>query len=69
MQLDSLLKYHPIYITGESYADKYIPTIGYNILKKNAKLQASQRVNLAGVAARDGWTNPETQVVTHAVNA
>ncbi|KAG5076237.1 hypothetical protein JHK82_054932 [Glycine max] len=69
VQLDPLFKHRPIYITGESYGGKYVPAIGYHILKKNAQLHVSQRVNLAGVAIGDGLTDPETQVVTHALNA
>ncbi|RZB41971.1 Serine carboxypeptidase-like 50 [Glycine soja] len=69
VQLDPLFKNRPIYITGESYAGKYVPAIGYYILEKNANLNVSERVNLAGVAIGDGLTDPETQVVSHAVNA
>ncbi|KAG2409466.1 Serine carboxypeptidase-like 50 [Vigna angularis] len=69
LQLDPLFKHRPVYITGESYAGKYVPAIGYYILKKNENLEASERVNLAGVAIGDGLTDPETQVVSHAVNA
>ncbi|KAL9277226.1 hypothetical protein ACSQ67_025234 [Phaseolus vulgaris] len=67
--LDPLFKHRPIYITGESYAGKYVPAIGYYILKKNDKLEASERVNLGGVAIGDGLSDPETQVASHAVNA
>ncbi|GMJ13328.1 serine carboxypeptidase-like 50 [Hibiscus trionum] len=59
-------KDRPIYITGESYAGKYLPAIGYYILNKNPKLPVSRRVNLAGVAIGDGLTDPITQVATHA---
>ncbi|KAG5023563.1 hypothetical protein JHK82_019465 [Glycine max] len=69
VQLDPVFKQRPLYITGESYAGKYVPAIGYYILKKNAKLRVSERVNLAGVAIGDGLTDPETQVATHALNA
>ncbi|XP_061355615.1 serine carboxypeptidase-like 50 [Gastrolobium bilobum] len=69
VQLDPVFKHRPIYITGESYAGKYVPAIGYYILEKNAQLQGSERVNLAGVAIGDGLTDPVTQVVTHAANA
>ncbi|KAH1087998.1 hypothetical protein GYH30_019188 [Glycine max] len=69
VQLDPLFKHRPVYITGESYAGKYVPAIGYYILEKNANLKISERVNLAGVAIGDGLTDPETQVVSHAVNA
>nr|KYP60911.1 Serine carboxypeptidase-like 50 [Cajanus cajan] len=69
VQLDPAFKHRPIYITGESYAGKYVPAIGYHILNKNANLGVSERVNLAGVAIGDGLTDPETQVATHALNA
>ncbi|XP_050895070.1 serine carboxypeptidase-like 50 [Lathyrus oleraceus] len=72
IQLDPVFKHRPIYITGESYAGKYVPAIGYYILQKNAELKElkeSQRVNLAGLAIGDGLTDPVTQVVTHAANA
>ncbi|KAJ1385086.1 Serine carboxypeptidase, serine active site [Sesbania bispinosa] len=69
LQLDPVFEHRPIYITGESYAGKYVPAIGYYILEKNAELKVSERVNLAGVAIGDGLTDPVTQVVTHAANA
>ncbi|CAK9157566.1 unnamed protein product [Ilex paraguariensis] len=66
--LDPSFKSRPIYVTGESYAGKYVPAFGYYILKKNAQLPLSRQVNLAGVAIGNGLTDPETQVATHAVN-
>ncbi|CAI8616735.1 unnamed protein product [Vicia faba] len=70
LQLDPVFKHRPIYITGESYAGKYVPAIGYYILEKNAELKdPAKRVNLAGLAIGDGLTDPVTQVVTHAANA
>ncbi|KAK9923599.1 hypothetical protein M0R45_032008 [Rubus argutus] len=62
-----VFKSRSIYITGKSYAGKYIPAIGYYILKRNAEL--SKSVNLAGVAIGDGLTDPVIQVATYAVNA
>ncbi|XP_058184100.1 serine carboxypeptidase-like 50 [Rhododendron vialii] len=67
--LDPSFKTRPIYFTGESYAGKYVPAIGYYILKKNAQLPPSKQVNLAGVAIGNGLTDPSTQVATHALNA
>lgn len=55
--LDSMFKSRPIYVTGESYAGKYVPAIGYYILKRNARLVKSSRVNLAGVAIGNGLTD------------
>lgn len=67
--LDPTFKSRPIYITGESYAGKYVPAIGYYVLKRNSKLPVFNRVNLAGVAIGNGLTDPIRQVATHAVNA
>lgn len=69
LKLDPEFNSRPIYITGESYAGKYVPAIGYYILKRNSKLPISQRVNLGGVAIGNGLTDPVTQVATHALNA
>uniref|UniRef100_A0A2P2L1A0 Carboxypeptidase n=1 Tax=Rhizophora mucronata TaxID=61149 RepID=A0A2P2L1A0_RHIMU len=69
IELDPGFKDRPIYVTGESYAGKYVPAIGYYILKKNTKLPVSKQVNLKGVAIGNGLTDPLTQVQTHAVNA
>ncbi|XP_015086646.1 serine carboxypeptidase-like 50 [Solanum pennellii] len=67
--LDKLFENRPIYVTGESYAGKYVPGFGYYTLKKNEGLPKSRRLNLAGVAIGNGLTDPEAQVGTHAVNA
>ncbi|OWM86215.1 serine carboxypeptidase-like 50 [Punica granatum] len=69
LKLDAEYQSRPIYITGESYAGKYVPAIGYYILKKNWKLPVSQKVHLSGVAIGNGLTDPVTQVTTQALNA
>ncbi|KAL8026063.1 hypothetical protein ABFX02_14G004700 [Erythranthe guttata] len=69
LALDASFKTRPIYITGESYAGKYLPALGYYILKKNSVLPVENRVNLRGVAIGNGLTDPEIQASTHAVNA
>ncbi|KZV50996.1 serine carboxypeptidase-like 50-like [Dorcoceras hygrometricum] len=66
--LDKSFRSRPIYITGESYAGKYLPALGYYTLHKNALLPSEGRVNLAGVAIGNGLTDPEIQVGTHAVH-
>ncbi|KAJ6682777.1 CARBOXYPEPTIDASE [Salix koriyanagi] len=50
LESDPVFKTRSIYITGESYAGKYVPAIGHYILKKNMKLPVSKQVNLKGVA-------------------
>nr|VDD58842.1 unnamed protein product [Brassica oleracea] len=55
----------PVYITGESYAGKYVPAIGYYILKE----KPNGKVNLMGLAIGNGLTDPVIQIRTHAVNA
>ncbi|KAI3825106.1 hypothetical protein L1987_06582 [Smallanthus sonchifolius] len=68
IDLDPLFKSRPIYITGESYAGKYVPSIGYYILKRNPRLPVSKRVNLFGLAIGNGLTDPAVQVGTHALH-
>lgn len=55
--LFSELQKNEFYLTGESYAGKYLPAIGYKIHTegKNALM------NLQGLAIGDGLTDPETQ--------
>uniref|UniRef100_A0A251VF46 Carboxypeptidase n=1 Tax=Helianthus annuus TaxID=4232 RepID=A0A251VF46_HELAN len=66
--LDPVFKTRPVYITGESYAGKYVPAIGYYILKRNPGLPVSERVNLFGLGIGNGLTDPAVQVSTHALH-
>lgn len=50
-----LQKYNFI-ISGESYAGKYIPALGYTIHKKNPT--ANIKINLKGLMIGDGWSDP-----------
>jgi len=49
------------YVTGESYAGKYLPAISYYIMKQN-----STNINLKGVAIGDGFTDPESMLPAYA---
>lgn len=66
---NSSFKTRPLYLTGESYAGKYVPAAGYYILQQNSRLPISRQINLKGVAIGNGLTHPVTQVATHAVTA
>lgn len=46
----------PLYITGESYAGHYIPSISSFMHK-----QFNKDVNVAGFAIGNGWTDPIVQ--------
>lgn len=48
------------YITGESYAGKYIPAIGYKIHHENPK--AHLKINLVGLILGDALIDPEHMV-------
>lgn len=54
------LRENEFFLTGESYAGKYIPAAGYTILKKNPK--ADLKINLKGLAIGDGFCDPVHQV-------
>ncbi|XP_078151353.1 serine carboxypeptidase-like 50 isoform X2 [Carex rostrata] len=66
---DASFRSRPFYITGESYAGKYVPSIGYYILTQNAIVPSRLRINLKGVAIGNGLTHPVVQVATHADSA
>ena len=56
------------YITGESYAGKYIPCLGHKIHEENKKgdVAGQVRIPLKGLAIGDGWSDPATMVPQYA---
>jgi vitellogenic carboxypeptidase-like protein len=51
---------NPVYLTGESYAGKYIPYIAREISRRNQAFREPP-INLKGMAIGDGWMYPERQ--------
>ena len=45
------------YISGESYAGIYVPTLAYKILMYNKEVQESQKINLKGILVGNGVTD------------
>ncbi|XP_059611633.1 venom serine carboxypeptidase-like [Phlebotomus argentipes] len=55
------LRKNPFYITGESYAGKYIPALGYQIHHQN-QVADNEVINLKGMAIGDGFSDPLHQL-------
>lgn len=56
----------PLYITGESYAGKYVPSIGYYILEGAAAGSITPSFQLKGIAIGNGLTDPILQIPVYA---
>lgn len=70
VSLDPVFQTRPVYVTGESYAGKYIPALGYFVaMRKKHHKKETEPFNLAGIAIGNGFTDPVHQVKIHAKNA
>ncbi|XP_018568417.1 venom serine carboxypeptidase-like [Anoplophora glabripennis] len=54
------LQKNSFYVSGESYAGKYVPAISYTIYKKNPS--AKLKINLQGLSIGNGLSDPEHQL-------
>ncbi|KAK4875528.1 hypothetical protein RN001_011950 [Aquatica leii] len=59
-QLFPELQKNAFFVTGESYAGKYVPVLSYEIMKQNPS--AKQKINLEGLAIGNGLCDPENQL-------
>ncbi|KAB0794557.1 hypothetical protein PPYR_11396 [Photinus pyralis] len=59
-QLFPEIQRNPFFITGESYAGKYVPAVSYTIHKKNPT--ATQKINLQGLSIGNGLSDPINQL-------
>lgn len=57
-----MLQMAPFYISGESYAGKWIPAIGYEIFKQNKNDDAEFPINLKGLMIGNGFTDPVNMI-------
>lgn len=56
------LKSHPLFLSGESYAGKYVPAFGFAIDQKNEATDKDMVMNLEGMAIGNAWSDPLHQV-------
>ncbi|KAK9877389.1 hypothetical protein WA026_017785 [Henosepilachna vigintioctopunctata] len=59
-QLFPELQKNDFFITGESYAGKYIPAVAYTIHKRNP--DAELKINLKGISMGNGLSDPANQL-------
>jgi len=60
-QLFPNLRANDFYITGESFAGKYVPACGYTIHQLNQVAAPADRINLKGISIGDGAFDPYHQ--------
>jgi vitellogenic carboxypeptidase-like protein len=55
------LRANDFFVTGESYAGKYVPSCAFEIHNQNQKVEAAKKINLKGIAIGDGAFDPAGQ--------
>ncbi|XP_017877613.1 venom serine carboxypeptidase [Ceratina calcarata] len=60
-QLFPELQSNEFFVTGESYAGKYVPAVSHAI--KDYNIKAKTKINLKGLAIGNGLTDPENQLL------
>ncbi|XP_011880871.1 PREDICTED: venom serine carboxypeptidase [Vollenhovia emeryi] len=55
------LRNNDFFVTGESYAGKYVPAVSYTI--KDYNIKAETKINLKGLAIGNGLCDPENQLL------
>ncbi|BFZ62054.1 hypothetical protein YB2330_003133 [Saitoella coloradoensis] len=58
----------PLFLSSESYGGKYIPELATAILDYNL-VYDKDKIPLKGISIGDQWTDPNTQIITHAPQA
>ncbi|ODQ55423.1 alpha/beta-hydrolase [Saitoella complicata NRRL Y-17804] len=58
----------PLFLSSESYGGKYIPELATAILDYNL-IYDKDKIPLKGISIGDQWTDPNTQILTHAPQA
>uniref|UniRef100_A0A0C9RTJ1 Carboxypeptidase n=1 Tax=Wollemia nobilis TaxID=56998 RepID=A0A0C9RTJ1_9CONI len=64
--LNPQFRSRPFYVTGESYAGKYVPALSYYMVSQLDKAGSDRALRIDGLAIVSGLTHPEVQVQTHA---
>lgn len=57
------LQSNEFYVTGESYAGKYVPSISHTIITNNPG--SDLKINLKGMAIGNGLSDPEHQILKY----
>ena len=60
-QIFTEYKSNPFYVTGESYAGKYVPSLTYKIHMENQNPQVKVAINLKGMTIGNGLCDPVNQ--------